>query len=174
MVPRPGTESICTARVKCNSTKERTIEETKTRAAMRRTLGAAFEPVEQLVLDVAGNAGAAIGNRERHLLRRARRREGDGFARRRKPDGVGEKIVQDLPHAPLVGDEAADIGRRFEPPSVMPRPLARRSCTPSAAAFMAARISTGSSWSVIAPASIEARSRILLMMARSALLDAVM
>ena len=52
--------------------------------------------------------------------------------------------------------------------------LTSRSWTPSAAACMVARMSTGSRSSRIAPAPIEARSRMLLMMASSALLDAVM
>ena len=30
----------------------------------------------------------------------------------REAHGVGQQIEQNLPHAPLVGDEAADIGRR--------------------------------------------------------------
>ena len=35
----------------------------------------------------------------------------NGLAGRREADRVGEQIEQDLPHAPLVGDEAADVGR---------------------------------------------------------------
>ena len=45
---------------------------------------------------------------------------------------------------------------------------ARRSCTPSAAARIVSAMSTSSSDNSIASASIEARSRMSLMMARSA------
>ena len=54
--------------------------------------------------------------------------------------------------------------------SEMP-PCTRRSCTPSAAASMVARMSTGPTLSFMAPASMVARSRMLLMIASSALVE---
>ena len=38
----------------------------------------------------------------------------DGGAGRREADRVGEQIEQHLPDAPLVGGEAADVGRRLD------------------------------------------------------------
>ena len=57
--------------------------------------------------------------------------------------------------------------------SVTP-PLTMRSCTPSAAAIIVSRISTELRSSCIRPASIVARSRILLIKANSVLVETVM
>ena len=108
VVPWPTAESSVTV-PPCSSTKERTIE--RPRPAPRWS-----EPSEWVSnqsntrscisggmpgpLSVTVNTTASLAplGRKRH-----------GLAGRREADRVGEQIEQHLAHAPLVGDEAADV-----------------------------------------------------------------
>ncbi len=80
-------------------------------AAVARAERVGLEPVEHLVADVGRDARALVGDHEHDRVLQPLRRQRHGAARRREADGVGEQIEQRLTHAPLVGDERADVGR---------------------------------------------------------------
>ena len=99
-----------------------------------------LEPIEHLVHRFRRNAGTAVGDRKHHGVGPALGGKRNGLARRRETDRVGQQIEQDLAQPPPVGVEAADAGRGADierEPSFL-----SRSCTPSAASSMQARIST--------------------------------
>ena len=173
VVPRPTAESSFTV-PPCSSTKERTID--RPSPAPRCSEPSAWlsnrsntrSPIS------AGMPGPRSVTREHDRVVAPL----DGRAARSRPRGekldrVRQQVEQDLPHAPLVGHEAADVGRgahveqdrlarRAGPARLRPRHRPRRGCRPPSRS------------SVIAPASMVARSRMSLMMASSALDEASM
>src|SRR5262247_388882 len=145
-------------------------------ASRRRSLGGMIERED------AGDRGAAAdGGFERHraavqLHERAHQGEAEARAAVARAEGVSLEPIEHL--ALHIGRDASSamkvpISGAARISSLMPF-LTRRSCTPSAVASMVLRISTAPRLSVMAPASMLARSRMLLMMARSALVEPVM
>ena len=100
------------------------------------------------------------------------RADRDGGIVRRESDGVGEQIIEHLHHAPLVADEVADIGIDvdLELDAVGRQPV----LDAFGGGLDGLAILTGPSSSFMAPASMVARSRMLLVIASSALVDLVM
>src|SRR5215467_8138338 len=78
-------------------------------AAMLRAEGMSFEPVEHLFQHIGRNARPHIGHREDDRIRPALGHQSDDRSRRRKTQGIGQKIEQNLPQAQLVRDKTADI-----------------------------------------------------------------
>ena len=172
VVPSPGTDSMLTL-PPCSSTNERTIERPSPAPRWRVPWVSDSNQSNTLSFHLARNPRPVIADREDHGSAARNGGEHDGPAGRREADRIGQQIEQNLADALLVGDE----GCRCRAARLMSSRmlfLTSRSCTPSAAASMVARISTGSSSSCMAPAPIEARSRMLSMIASSALLEAVM
>jgi hypothetical protein len=73
-----------------------------------------FEPIEHPLQHVGRDARPAVDDGEQQCLRLALDPHRHGRRRRREAHGIGQQIEQDLPHPPLVGDEAADVGRRLD------------------------------------------------------------
>src|SRR5271166_3884703 len=61
-------------------------------ATMSRTEGMGLEPIEHLVLYIAGNARSAIGHGEYEGILEPLGSKGNGLAGRRKAHGIGEQI----------------------------------------------------------------------------------
>ncbi len=72
------------------------------------TLAAAFEAVEDAQLLLVGDADAVVLDDEIDFAALAPAVELHDAARPREADGIRHQIVEDLPHARLVGNERAD------------------------------------------------------------------
>ena len=110
VVPRPTAESSFTV-PPCSSTKERTIERPSPAPRCSEPSAWLSKRSNTRSLIVGRNAGAAVGHAEDDRVVAPLDRQPHHLARRREADRVGQEVEQDLAHAPLVGHEAADVGR---------------------------------------------------------------
>ena len=68
-----------------------------------------LEPIEHPFQNLGRNARPVVGDRERQGIVAPLRRQRDGAAGGREAHSVGQQVKENLPHATLVGDEAADV-----------------------------------------------------------------
>src|SRR5262249_61914390 len=71
------------------------------------------------------STGLSMPTLKKRRPRAPARKKCDFFSRRRKANSVGKQIKQDLTQTPLVGGEAADVGRspNVEPDTILDQPI---------------------------------------------------
>ena len=171
VVPWPTAESIVTV-PPCSSTNERTSDRPRPAPRCCEPSECDLEPVEHLVLHLGRDAGAGVGHREHHRVWPPLGRQVTVPPAGEKPTALASRLnstwrtrrssATKLPMSPA----ARDVERN----AVLDQPVLHA----LGGGFHGLADVDQARLSFIAPASMVARSRMLLMMASSALVETVM